>query len=59
MNIEQNRLLQRRKLLGLAGAISVSSLALPASWHKPVINAVLLPAHAQTTCITDTTRVAH
>lgn len=38
---------KRKALLGVAG-VSVF-----AAWHKPVINSVLLPAHAQTT--TDTT----
>lgn len=33
----------RRRLLG--GVAGVSALA---AWHKPIINAVILPAHAQT-----------
>jgi len=38
----------RRRLLPIA-AIGVLSTALPSEWRKPVVNAVLLPAHAQTT----------
>jgi len=44
----------RRKVLksaALAGsAVFISSKALPNKWSKPVIEAVVLPAHAQTTC---------
>lgn len=36
--------MNRRSLLTLA---SIASLAI---WHKPVINSVMLPAHAQTSC---------
>jgi len=44
----------RRKLLGLA-LLGGSSLVLPSRWSKPIMNAVVLPAHAQTSmCITDT-----
>lgn len=35
---------QRRKLIALAGAASATAV-----WHKPVIDAVILPAHAVTT----------
>lgn len=36
--------MNRRSLLTIA---SIASLAV---WHKPVINSVVLPAHAQTSC---------
>ena len=43
----------RRKLLGVIGLAGVA--AAPAQWVTPVINAVILPAHAQTSiCTTDT-----
>ena len=42
----------RRKLLGVLGFAGVA--AAPTQWVTPVINAVLLPAHAQTSiCVTD------
>ncbi len=43
----------RRKLLtclGLGGALSI---ALPSKWSTPIINTVVLPTHAQTTCTPD------
>jgi|GEM_PF-3467626 len=42
----QNR--RRRRLLPLAAA-GIVATGLPAHWRKPVIDSVLLPAHAQTT----------
>lgn len=36
-----------KKLLGISGAAAVSQ-ALPEQWIKPVVDAVVLPAHAQT-----------
>ena len=46
----------RRKLITAIGIGSVASLAAPTKWTKPVIDAVILPAHAQTSmCVTDTT----
>ena len=39
--------LNRRKLLGSLAVVGGVS-ALPTSWVKPVINSVILPAHAQT-----------
>lgn len=38
----------RRKLLGVIGVGSVSAAAMPSTWTKPLIDAVVLPAHAQT-----------
>ncbi|MEM7358798.1 MAG: hypothetical protein AAF431_06865 [Pseudomonadota bacterium] len=46
---------ERRKLIGLLGIGGAAAVAAPAKWSKPVIDAVLLPAHAQTSCVTDTT----
>ena len=47
----------RRKLLKSiatgSGAI-VAGKSLPESWSKPVVDSVLLPVHAQTSCTTDT-----
>ncbi|GAA6138995.1 hypothetical protein NBRC116583_27420 [Arenicella sp. 4NH20-0111] len=45
--------IKKRKLLGLATATLLAPI-----WSKPLINAVILPAHAQTSvamCTTDTT----
>ena len=43
--------INRRKLLTVTAVATASPL-----WVKPVINAVVLPAHAQTSmCMTDTT----
>ncbi len=41
----------RRKLLGViatGGGISIGSQSLPKKWARPVINSVLIPAHAST-----------
>lgn len=39
----------RRRLLGTLVAGGAAGAALPSQWKKPVIDAVMLPAHAQTT----------
>jgi len=46
---QKNKLLSsdRRTLIGLTGAALVAS-QLPSEWTKPLINSVILPAHAQT-----------
>jgi len=47
---------ERRKLLTFIGAGSMAAVAIPAKWHKPIIDSMVLPAHAQTSmCVTDTT----
>ena len=53
-NNESNRkTIERRKLLGLAGV--AGGVALSGTWSKPLVNAVVLPAHAQTSmCMADT-----
>lgn len=48
-----NPILARRKLLTAIGVTGVAATAAPASWYKPVIQSVVLPAHAQTSCVTD------
>lgn len=47
---------ERRKLLGL-GLIGGGMFALPVQWTKPIVDTMVLPAHAQTSmaCVTDTT----
>ncbi len=42
----------RRQVLGVinVGLLGVLSTNLPARWTKPVVDTVLLPAHAQTSC---------
>jgi len=49
----------KRKMLGITGAVALVS-SMPGSWTRPVIQSVILPAHAQTSemimCMaTDTT----
>lgn len=52
----ESQLTGRRKLLTVIGVGTVASLAVPAKWSKPIIDSVVLPAHAQTSiCVTDTT----
>lgn len=46
---------ERRRLLSIIGLTGAAVAAAPSKWSKPVIDAVILPAHAQTSCITDTT----
>ncbi|NND01135.1 MAG: hypothetical protein HKN85_13220 [Gammaproteobacteria bacterium] len=43
----------RRKLLMLVGIGGVAAGTLPGNWSRPIINAVILPAHAQTSCVAD------
>lgn len=44
----QNRLTSRRAVVpAIAGVVAVGSM--PSTWRRPLINSVLLPAHAQTT----------
>lgn len=38
----------RRKILTAAGLIGVAGSQLPSGWTKPLVNSVILPAHAQT-----------
>ncbi len=50
---DQKRQASRRKLLKsilAGGGVAVAGRGLPEQWTKPVVDAVLLPAHAQTTC---------
>ena len=49
---------QRRKLLLAFGTTGIVAAGMaPKKWSTPVINSVVLPAHAQTSiCVTDTTR---
>ncbi len=44
---------RRRALLGLAGGV-VGASQLPTTWTKPVVDSVILPAHAQTTVVPTT-----
>lgn len=39
---------RRKLLLGLTGGV-VATSQLPSTWQKPIVNAVMLPVHAQTT----------
>lgn len=49
--MSENKTNNRRKvLLGLGGGIA-GATQLPKSWSKPVMDSILLPAHAQTTVI--------
>lgn len=47
----------RRQLLGIAGVCGAMTL-IPSRWAEPIVNSIMLPAHAQTSpamCVTDTT----
>ena len=56
MKTKQNDFLERRRLLALMTVGGAASYSLPTAWVSPIINSVVLPAHAQTsaTCVTDT-----
>ena len=46
----------RRKLLAIIGVGGVAAVAIPSRWSKPIIDSVILPAHAQTSmCTADAT----
>ncbi len=50
---DHERQASRRKLLKsilAGGGVAAAGRALPEQWTKPVVDSVLLPAHAQTTC---------
>ena len=56
MNNNKDAKASRRKFLAFGGATTLGIAAVPGSWTKPVINSVVLPAHAQTSmCMADTT----
>ena len=45
---------QRRKTIrsiGITGGLAATSAATPTKWLKPVVENVLLPAHARTSCV--------
>lgn len=48
MNRNNIEALSRRGLIKLSGIAAVSAIATTNEWHKPLIRAVVLPAHAQT-----------
>ena len=45
----------RRKLLKASGVAGIAAIVLPKSWTKPIMKAVVVPAHAQTTPVVTTT----
>jgi len=50
--------LSRRKAMTVMAAVGGTTVFLPHQWSKPILDAVVLPAHAQTSmamCVTDTT----
>lgn len=53
----KGRQADRRKLITAIGIGSIASLVAPSKWSKPIVDAVILPAHTQTSmmCVTDTT----
>lgn len=55
MTSKQSDLVTRRKLLTFLGASGVVLAAPVTQWAKPVVNSVMLPAHAQTSCMVDAT----
>ena len=49
----------RRRILKGTGIAGAAAILLPTSWTKPVLQAVVVPAHAQTTpSVTTTTTTA-
>ena len=51
-SVSRRRLL---KQIGVAGAVTGAAAMLPAKWAKPVVDKVLVPAHAQTSPTTTPT----
>ena len=47
MNKHKNTLKSRRQCLLMVSSVTGASIAMPTSWVKPVVNSMLLPAHAQ------------
>ena len=45
----------RRTLLKATGVAGLGAVLLPSSWTKPILKAVVVPAHAQTTPAATTT----
>ncbi len=50
--VEESVSSTRRNIIRSAGGLFVAGAALPTSWTKPVVDSVLLPAHAQTSAPT-------
>jgi len=48
--LSQTNKLKRRQLITAFTGLGVAGTLLPKSWTKPVINSVVLPAHAQMSC---------
>jgi hypothetical protein len=55
MKSKQGNFLERRRLLTCITVGGAAGIAMPAAWVSPIINSVVLPAHAQTSaaCVTD------
>jgi hypothetical protein len=47
----QNSRRRLLKVLAGAGAVAVTGTALPEKWSRPVVDAIVIPAHAQSTII--------
>lgn len=45
---QHGSLVSRRRMMGAAVAVTAVAPVLPSRWTKPVIDSILLPAHAQT-----------
>ncbi len=43
-----NKKISRRRLLATTGALGVITVQVPSKWSKPIVDTVILPAHAQT-----------
>jgi len=56
MKSNTRNMANRRRVLSLMGAGALLGTTAPKQWVAPIINAVVLPAHAQTSmCVTDIT----
>lgn len=49
LKVSDAKLVSRRKLVTLLGVSGIVVGGMPERWSRPIINSVLLPAHAQTT----------
>lgn len=51
MKDKENREVARRKVLKrllVGGGVAAGAKMMPDEWHKPVVESVILPAHAET-----------
>lgn len=52
---EQDRNPTRRRVLTIVGGVTALTIALPSKWTKPIVESIVVPAHAQASGPTSTT----